>query len=93
LKEWLPIAKNESKWQEYIDLFFNNCKITDDHDDKDDVDENYEENNENNPDHTKTKQKIILSACNTGVINYFALHVSWRTKPGSTYCPALLNSL
>jgi hypothetical protein len=32
--------------------FFNNCKLTDDHDDKDDVDENYKEINENNPDHT-----------------------------------------
>jgi hypothetical protein len=43
LKEWLPIAKNESTWQEYKELFFNNCKTTDDHDNNDDAEESYEE--------------------------------------------------
>jgi hypothetical protein len=34
LKEWLPLAKNEKNWQQYIDIYFDSCRKIDESDDE-----------------------------------------------------------
>ena len=51
LKEWLPLAKNESNWLEYIDAYFKSCRNID-----------YDElNNPNSRDETDNGGEMSLS--------------------------------
>ncbi len=59
LKEWLPIAKDENTWQDYIEIFFNSCNTTNEHDEHDEGEEVEDDpaSPEGNPEENPLPQK------------------------------------